>query len=118
MQTHPGGTLIPARIRADSAPKLPTYRPDHPRSQCQERRLAASFGVQQRRFPFLPRQISFMNGLAIGIPAFFLALTQYRPLPHGVPSQIPPVLCACSTHRCRVSVLAECVRAASVPPCR
>lgn len=36
--------------------------------------IAASFGLLQWTFPFLPRQLSFTDGLTIGIPAFFLAL--------------------------------------------
>lgn len=45
--------------------------------------IAASFGLLQWEFPFLPRQLSFTDGLTIGIPAFFLALMpnsrRYRP---------------------------------------
>ena len=36
--------------------------------------IAVSFGLLQWQFPFLPRQLSFTDGLTIGIPAFFLAL--------------------------------------------
>jgi len=36
--------------------------------------IAASFALLQWPFPFLPRQLSFTDGLTIGIPAFFLAL--------------------------------------------
>ena len=36
--------------------------------------IACSFGLLQWTFPFLPRQLSFTDGLTIGIPAFFLAL--------------------------------------------
>ncbi|HET8879560.1 MAG TPA: HAD-IC family P-type ATPase [Arthrobacter sp.] len=36
--------------------------------------IAASFALLQWTFPFLPRQLSFTDGLTIGIPAFFLAL--------------------------------------------
>lgn len=36
--------------------------------------LAVLFGVLLLEFPFLPRQLSVIDGLAIGIPAFFLAL--------------------------------------------
>ncbi|MDQ0754905.1 HAD-IC family P-type ATPase [Arthrobacter sp. B3I4] len=45
--------------------------------------VAVSFGLLQWSFPFLPRQLSFTDGLTIGIPAFFLALMpnarRYRP---------------------------------------
>ncbi|WP_232084190.1 HAD-IC family P-type ATPase [Arthrobacter sp. SO5] len=45
--------------------------------------IAVSFGLLQFPFPFLPRQLSFVDGLTIGIPAFFLALmpntSRYRP---------------------------------------
>lgn len=36
--------------------------------------IAVTFGLLQWSFPFLPRQLSFTDGLTIGIPAFFLAL--------------------------------------------
>ncbi|ANJ26064.1 HAD-IC family P-type ATPase [Agromyces aureus] len=36
--------------------------------------LAVLFGVFVLQFPFLPRQLSVIDGLTIGIPAFFLAL--------------------------------------------
>ena len=36
--------------------------------------LALLFGVMLLPFPFLPRQLSVVDGLTIGIPAFFLAL--------------------------------------------
>ena len=36
--------------------------------------LAVVFGVSLMQFPFLPRQLSVIDGLTIGIPAFFLAL--------------------------------------------
>jgi cation-transporting ATPase E len=36
--------------------------------------IAVTFGLLQWEFPFLPRQLSFTDGLTIGIPAFFLAL--------------------------------------------
>ncbi|SIO27552.1 HAD-IC family P-type ATPase [Agromyces cerinus] len=36
--------------------------------------LALLFGVFVLAFPFLPRQLSVVDGLTIGIPAFFLAL--------------------------------------------
>ncbi|WP_448002127.1 HAD-IC family P-type ATPase [Agromyces bauzanensis] len=36
--------------------------------------LAVLFGALLLEFPFLPRQLSVIDGLAIGIPAFFLAL--------------------------------------------
>ncbi|WP_244208518.1 HAD-IC family P-type ATPase [Arthrobacter oryzae] len=36
--------------------------------------IAVTFGLLQWKFPFLPRQLSFTDGLTIGIPAFFLAL--------------------------------------------
>lgn len=36
--------------------------------------IAATFALLQWPFPFLPRQLSFTDGLTIGIPAFFLAL--------------------------------------------
>jgi len=36
--------------------------------------IAVTFGLLQWTFPFLPRQLSFTDGLTIGIPAFFLAL--------------------------------------------
>ncbi len=45
--------------------------------------IASSFGLLQLQFPFLPRHLSFSDGLTIGIPAFFLALMvntrPYRP---------------------------------------
>ncbi|KUM31560.1 ATPase [Arthrobacter sp. EPSL27] len=45
--------------------------------------IAVSFGLLTLQFPFLPRQLSFTDGLTIGIPSFFLALmantTRYRP---------------------------------------
>ncbi|MFF2371301.1 HAD-IC family P-type ATPase [Agromyces sp. NPDC058110] len=36
--------------------------------------LAVLFGLFVLQFPFLPRQLSVIDGLTIGIPAFFLAL--------------------------------------------
>ncbi|WP_130179197.1 HAD-IC family P-type ATPase [Cryobacterium sp. SO1] len=36
--------------------------------------LAITFGILLLPFPFLPRQLSVIDGLTIGIPAFFLAL--------------------------------------------
>ncbi|MHA7984890.1 cation-translocating P-type ATPase [Rathayibacter sp. CAU 1779] len=36
--------------------------------------LAIVFGLSIMQFPFLPRQLSVIDGLTIGIPAFFLAL--------------------------------------------
>jgi cation-transporting P-type ATPase E len=36
--------------------------------------LALAIGVAQLPFPFLPRHLSLVGGLTIGIPAFFLAL--------------------------------------------
>jgi cation-transporting P-type ATPase E len=36
--------------------------------------LAVAIGVAQLPFPFLPRHLSLVGGLTIGIPAFFLAL--------------------------------------------
>ncbi|GAA2250520.1 cation-translocating P-type ATPase [Herbiconiux moechotypicola] len=36
--------------------------------------LAIVFGALMLQFPFLPRQLSVIDGLTIGIPAFFLAL--------------------------------------------
>jgi cation-transporting ATPase E len=36
--------------------------------------IAVSFGLLNLQFPFLPRQLSFTDGLTIGIPSFFLAL--------------------------------------------
>ncbi|MGY3319352.1 HAD-IC family P-type ATPase [Arthrobacter sp. TE12232] len=36
--------------------------------------IAVTFGLLDWKFPFLPRQLSFTDGLTIGIPAFFLAL--------------------------------------------
>lgn len=36
--------------------------------------IAVSFGLLNLQFPFLPRQLSFTDGLTIGIPCFFLAL--------------------------------------------
>jgi cation-transporting P-type ATPase E len=36
------------------------------------------FGVMLLPFPFLPRQLSVVDGLTIGIPAFFLALMPNR----------------------------------------
>ncbi|HEX9228902.1 MAG TPA: HAD-IC family P-type ATPase [Arthrobacter sp.] len=45
--------------------------------------IAVSFGLLSLQFPFLPRQLSFTDGLTIGIPSFFLALmansSRYRP---------------------------------------
>ncbi len=45
--------------------------------------IAVSFGLLSLQFPFLPRQLSFTDGLTIGIPSFFLALMpntrRYRP---------------------------------------
>ena len=45
--------------------------------------IAVSFGLLSLQFPFLPRQMSFTDGLTIGIPSFFLALMantrRYRP---------------------------------------
>ena len=45
--------------------------------------IAVTFGLLQWPFPFLPRQLSFTDGLTIGIPAFFLALMpnarRYKP---------------------------------------
>jgi cation-transporting P-type ATPase E len=45
--------------------------------------IAVTFGLLQWQFPFLPRQLSFTDGLTIGIPAFFLALMpnsrRYKP---------------------------------------
>lgn len=45
--------------------------------------IAVSFGILNLQFPFLPRQLSFTDGLTIGIPSFFLALMantrRYRP---------------------------------------
>lgn len=45
--------------------------------------IAVSFGLLNLKFPFLPRQLSFTDGLTIGIPSFFLALMantrRYRP---------------------------------------
>ncbi|MET4137634.1 cation-transporting ATPase E [Pseudarthrobacter sp. PvP090] len=45
--------------------------------------IALSFGLLNLQFPFLPRQLSFTDGLTIGIPSFFLALMantrRYRP---------------------------------------
>jgi len=45
--------------------------------------IAVSFGLLNLQFPFLPRQLSFTDGLTIGIPSFFLALMantrRYRP---------------------------------------
>jgi cation-transporting ATPase E len=36
--------------------------------------LAVVFGALMLQFPFLPRQLSVIDGLTIGLPAFFLAL--------------------------------------------
>ncbi|MGA0567657.1 cation-translocating P-type ATPase [Rathayibacter sp. KR2-224] len=36
--------------------------------------LAVVFGLSVMQFPFLPRQLSVIDGLTIGLPAFFLAL--------------------------------------------
>ncbi|AXH35053.1 HAD family hydrolase [Humibacter sp. BT305] len=36
--------------------------------------LAVVFGAMLMQFPFLPRQLSVIDGLTIGLPAFFLAL--------------------------------------------
>ena len=45
--------------------------------------IAVSLGMLNLQFPFLPRQLSFTDGLTIGIPSFFLALmantSRYRP---------------------------------------
>jgi cation-transporting ATPase E len=45
--------------------------------------LSVTFGALLWGFPFLPRQLSAMDGITIGIPAFFLALMpntrRYRP---------------------------------------
>ncbi|GIT78638.1 haloacid dehalogenase [Leifsonia sp. LS1] len=45
--------------------------------------LAVLFGATLMQFPFLPRQLSVIDGLTIGLPAFFLALMpnarRYRP---------------------------------------
>ncbi|WP_307466200.1 HAD hydrolase family protein [Pseudarthrobacter oxydans] len=45
--------------------------------------IAVSFGPLNLKFPFLPRQLSFTEGLTIGIPSFFLVLmantSRYRP---------------------------------------
>ncbi|MES1169848.1 MAG: cation-translocating P-type ATPase, partial [Leifsonia sp.] len=45
--------------------------------------LAVVFGLLVLPFPFLPRQLSIVDGLTIGIPSFFLALLpsndRYRP---------------------------------------
>lgn len=45
--------------------------------------IAVTFGLLQWQFPFLPRQLSFTDGLTIGLPAFFLALMpnarRYKP---------------------------------------
>ena len=41
--------------------------------------LAILFGVLLLQFPFLPRQLSVIDGLTIGIPAFFLALMPNAP---------------------------------------
>jgi cation-transporting ATPase E len=40
--------------------------------------LAVVFGLSIMQFPFLPRQLSIVDGLTIGIPAFFLALMPNR----------------------------------------
>jgi cation-transporting ATPase E len=40
--------------------------------------LAIVFGISLMQFPFLPRQMSIVDGLTIGIPAFFLALMPNR----------------------------------------
>ena len=40
--------------------------------------LAIAVGVAQLPFPFLPRHLSLVGGLTIGIPAFFLALERHR----------------------------------------
>ena len=40
--------------------------------------LAVLFGVMLLPFPFLPRQLSVVDGLTIGLPAFFLALMPNR----------------------------------------
>jgi len=41
--------------------------------------LAVLFGAALMTFPFLPRQMSIVDGLTIGIPAFFLALLPNTP---------------------------------------
>jgi cation-transporting ATPase E len=45
--------------------------------------MSLTFGVLLWGFPFLPRQLSVLDGLTIGLPAFFLALManprRYRP---------------------------------------
>lgn len=46
--------------------------------------LAAVFGAFLLAFPFLPRQLSVIDGLTIGLPAFFLALLpNLRPYERG-----------------------------------
>ena len=40
--------------------------------------LAVLFGVMLLPFPFLPRQLSVVDGLTIGLPSFFLALMPNR----------------------------------------
>jgi cation-transporting P-type ATPase E len=42
--------------------------------------LAIAIGIAQLPFPFLPRHLSLVGGLTIGIPAFFLALEPNRRL--------------------------------------
>jgi cation-transporting ATPase E len=45
--------------------------------------LAVAFGITFWEFPFLPRQLSAVDGFTIGVPAFLLALlpndARYRP---------------------------------------
>jgi cation-transporting ATPase E len=65
--------------------------------------LAILFGVMLLQFPFLPRQLSVVDGLTIGLPAFVLALLpnaqRYRPgflrrsLSFAVPAGIVIALC-------------------------
>jgi cation-transporting ATPase E/undecaprenyl-diphosphatase len=40
--------------------------------------LAIAIGIAQLDFPFLPRHLSLIGGLTIGVPAFFLALEPAR----------------------------------------
>ena len=67
--------------------------------------LAVLFGAALMTFPFLPRQLSIVDGLTIGLPAFFLALLpnaqRYLPgllrrsralaAPSGVVSPVAPL---------------------------
>ena len=55
--------------------------------------LAIVFGALLLTFPFLPRQLSAVDGLTIGIPAFFLALLpNQQPLRVRIPAALADLL--------------------------